>query len=102
MEIAEMDQLFQLSARRVRETSLVFSRHLFSSIDWENRLIALIGARGTGKTTLLLQKMKKDFSRSSAALYMSLDHFWFKTHSVYDAIETHVQNGGTHVFCRST
>ena len=98
METAEMDLLYQLSARLVRETTLTFSRHLLSSIDWENRLIALIGARGTGKTTLLLQKMKKDFPRSSAALYMSLDHFWFKTHSVYDAVEAHVQNGGTHVF----
>ena len=98
MEITELAQLYQLSARRVRETSLTFSRHLYSSIDWENRLIALMGARGTGKTTLLLQKMKRDFPRSANALYMSLDHFWFKTHSVYDAVEAHIHNGGTHVF----
>ncbi|MBO4886731.1 MAG: ATP-binding protein [Firmicutes bacterium] len=75
-----------------------FSRRLLHKIDWENRLISLRGARGTGKTTLLLQRIKTSFTDPQQALYLSLDHLWFKTHSIYDSVEAHVLNGGTHVF----
>ena len=98
MEYSELSELYAMSTRRVRDVPLRFERHLAERIDWENRLIALRGARGTGKTTLLLQRMKKAFSDPQQALYLSLDHLWFRAHSVYDAIDMHVQNGGTHVF----
>lgn len=98
MGYSDLSRLYSLSSRRVRDISVQFFRHLMSRIDWENRLILLMGARGTGKTTMLLQRMKTAFSDSQEALYLSLDHLWFKTHSVYEAVEAHVQNGGTHVF----
>ena len=98
MEMNEMNELYEISARRVRNVSTKYIRYLYTAIDWENRLISLRGARGTGKTTLILQRLKKAFPNTQQALYLSLDHLWFKTHPVYDAIETHVQHGGTHVF----
>lgn len=98
MEYKDLNELYVLSDRRIRDTSLEFVRHLAGIIDWNDRLISLKGARGTGKTTLLLQHIKKTFDDPHKALYMSLDHLWFQNHSVYDAIETHVQNGGTHIF----
>jgi ABC-type uncharacterized transport system ATPase subunit len=33
-------------------------RGLHSQIDWNDRLIGILGARGTGKTTLLLQHLE--------------------------------------------
>lgn len=98
MEYSDLSRLYSLSSRRVRDISIQYFRHLMSRIDWKNRLILLMGARGTGKTTMLLQRMKTAFPDSQEALYLSLDHLWFKTHSVYEAVEAHVQNGGTHVF----
>ena len=98
MEYADLSRLYTMSSRRVRDVSVQYFRHLMSRIDWENRLILLMGARGTGKTTMLLQRIKTAFPDSQEALYLSLDHLWFRTHSVYDAVEAHVQNGGTHVF----
>ena len=98
MEYSDLSRLYSLSSRRVRDISLQYLRHLMNRIDWENRLILLMGARGTGKTTMLLQRIKTAFPDSQEALYLSLDHLWFKTHSVYEAVEAHVQNGGTHVF----
>ena len=98
MEPTNLSYLYSLSARRVRDVPMKFSRRLLHKIDWENRLISLRGARGTGKTTLLLQRIKTSFTDPQQALYLSLDHLWFKTHSVYDSVEAHVLNGGTHVF----
>ena len=98
MEFSELSILYEMSARRVRSTSLQFRRHLADRIDWDNRLISLRGARGTGKTTLLLQRIKTALPDPRQALYLSLDHLWFKAHSVYEAVEAHALNGGTHVF----
>lgn len=98
MEPMNLSYLYSLSARRVRDVPMKFSRRLLHKIDWENRLISLRGARGTGKTTLLLQRIKTSFTDPQQALYLSLDHLWFKTHSIYDSVEAHVLNGGTHVF----
>lgn len=98
MDTTNLSYLYSLSVRRVRDVPMKFSRRLLHKIDWENRLISLRGARGTGKTTLLLQHIKTSFSDPQQALYLSLDHLWFKTHSVYDSVEAHVLNGGTHVF----
>ncbi len=98
MDYSDLSRLYSMSARRVRDVSVRYFRHLMGRIDWENRLILLMGARGTGKTTILLQRMKTAFPDPQKALYLSLDHLWFKTHSVYEAVEAHVLNGGTHVF----
>lgn len=98
MEISDLNELYARSGRRIRDVSLQFIRHFAKTINWNDRLIALMGARGTGKTTLMLQHIKSSFDAPNAALYMSLDNLWFKTHSVYEAVEAHIQNGGTHVF----
>ncbi len=98
MEYNDLIELYDRSLRRVRDVPLKFIRHLAGRIDWENRLIALYGARGTGKTTLLLQRLRTAFPDPRQALFLSLDHLWFKAHSAYDTVEAHVLNGGTHVF----
>ena len=98
MDYSDLSFLYSLSARKVRDVSTKFKRHIANTIDWNNRLISLSGARGTGKTTLLLQRIKTAFKGTNDALYISLDHLWFKTHSVYDSVEAHVNNGGTHIF----
>ena len=41
-----------------------FERYLKSRIDWNKRLIAITGARGTGKTTLLLQHIKEEYGNN--------------------------------------
>lgn len=51
--------LFELSNSQLQRTKLNFFRSLYDTIDWENRLIGIKGARGTGKTTMLLQYLKQ-------------------------------------------
>lgn len=99
MEVFEYDSLVAYSRRRVRETPLSLERFLLKQLDWRDRLIAVSGSRGTGKTTLLLQHIKEKFADNpDAALYVSLDNLWFETHSLAELIDTHYKNGGTHIF----
>ena len=99
MEIEEYYKIIELSNRRIRENILTTTRFLIHKIDWRDRLICISGSRGTGKTTLLLQHIKDAFRDCpDNALYVSLDNLWFETHSLFDLIDTHYKNGGTHVF----
>ena len=75
-----------------------FTRYLYKTINWENRLIVIKGAKGVGKTTMLLQHILRSFPDKQQALYASLDHIWFANHSILDLAEYHYTHGGTHLF----
>lgn len=93
-----MRQLVSNHARLVAKTRLNFKRYLYPMINWENRLIVIKGAKGVGKTTLILQHIKETFGQGSMALYVSADSFYFASHNLYDLAEYHYTHGGTHLF----
>ena len=92
-----IDYLRNTYLRRLRSVPTKFHRYLFDQIDWRDRLIMIEGARGVGKTTLLLQYLKKQFGNSEEALYVSLDNLWFADHSLQEVAEYHSLHGGSHL-----
>ena len=79
-----MKQLFSAFYRKLEETDMRFERYLKSQIDWNNRLIGITGARGTGKTTMLLQHIKEQYGTNPEnVLFVSLDNIYFTTHKLY-------------------
>ena len=89
--------LIETSAKRIRNTKETFIRSIDKKINWNSRLIGIKGARGCGKTTLLLQHLKNnhmDLVSSGKALYVSLDNIWFAKNSLLDLVETFSKNGG--------
>lgn len=82
----------------LKHTSVNYVRDIYNRISWDSRLIGLEGARGVGKTTLMLQRIKLSFPDPSKALYVSLDDLWFAAHSLPDLAEQAVANGITHLF----
>ena len=93
-----LDEILRIYNRRLQGTPEGFKRYLIDKIDWRDNLIAIKGAKGTGKTTMLLQHIKESFTEKDKALYLSLDNLWFETHSINDLIEYHYTHGGTHLF----
>ena len=93
-----MEALLKTYRRLIQETEVSRFRYLYDSIRWTNRLIGIMGARGTGKTTMLLQHIKKSFPNRDKALYVSLDNMWFTTHHLSDLAEQFYNYGGTHLF----
>ena len=93
-----MDRIYKTYGRLLADTDLTFTRYLYEKINWGNRLIVIKGAKGVGKTTMLLQHIARTFSDRQKALYVSLDHIWFANHSVLDLAEYHYTHGGTHLF----
>ena len=92
-----MQKLFKLQEVLLSNTSS-YKRYLSEKIDWSNRLIAIKGARGSGKTTILLQQIKFDLSEKDIALYTSLDSIYFLENNLVDLAEEFVLQGGTHLF----
>jgi predicted AAA+ superfamily ATPase len=93
-----MESLIIKSDRLVQDTNVSFIRYLYHNIEWNNRLIGIVGAKGTGKTTLLLQYLKQNFDEKSKSLYVSLDDIWFSTHTLSELAEQFYLLGGTHLF----
>jgi predicted AAA+ superfamily ATPase len=89
-----MDTLIEKSYQKVRDVDTRFIRSIMDKIDWNDRLIGIRGARGVGKTTLLLQRIKKFLENSNEALYVSLDNLWFAEHSLLNLVDFFVKRGG--------
>ena len=77
----------------------VFERELERKINWNARLISVRGSRGTGKTTLFLQHIKKTFSNNlNKVLYVNLDNIYFSNNTLVELAEKFASRGGTHLF----
>ncbi|MBR1514765.1 MAG: ATP-binding protein [Bacteroidales bacterium] len=95
------DELQALHAKYLRKLSAVdmtFRRYLYDQINWEVRMIGIKGARGVGKTTLLLQRIKLAFADPNEAFYVSLDDFWFQSHTLDELAQWLNSRGVMHLF----
>lgn len=93
-----MEYLLGKSEALLQQVSSEKTRFLMNEINWENRLIGIKGARGTGKTTLILQYLKELDLPPTKAAYFSLDDLYFTTHELADTIEKYYKQGGSYVF----
>jgi len=94
-----MEALFELSNQRIKRLETSFYRSLYHTIDWHCRLIEIYGARGVGKTTLMLQRALKlsEFS-AKKVLYISLDDPYFYNHTLIEVADYFDKYGGVHLF----
>ena len=93
-----MERLYEIFAKRLAQTDTAFVRSLMDEIEWKARLVGLRGARGVGKTTLLLQHIKLYRKLNSSVLYVSLDNIWFSEHKLYDLASNFVKRGGRYLY----
>lgn len=98
MDYADIQPLLNIYHRKLAATDLKFKRYLYSQINWDVRLIGIKGARGVGKTTMLLQRIKETFSNTDEVFYVSLDNLWFQNHSAEELVEFLYTHGVNHIF----
>ncbi len=95
----DIQELYTNSYRLVSQVSTHKKRYLYHQLPWDARMLCIRGARGVGKTTLLLQRMAEAFPAGShQVLYVSLDELWFNENRLIDLAEYHYTHGGTHLF----
>lgn len=91
-----MEELLLEFQSRMAYFQVNYKRYLFKKIDLSNRLIAIKGSRGVGKTTLLLQLVKLKLPLSSS-LYVSMEHVYFYENNLYELAKEFDAYGGTHL-----
>jgi uncharacterized protein len=89
-----MESLFATHRKIMNGFKPVFRRDFMDSIHWEEQLIGVKGARGVGKTSLLLQYIKEKYGTSQECLYVSMDDATFPYNSIIELAENFVNVGG--------
>ena len=93
-----MERLKQISESRLQRVPTEFTRFLIDEIHWGDRMIGISGARGSGKTTLILQHMKSSLTAGTEALYVSLDDIYFAGNPLVLFAEEFYRKGGEYLF----
>jgi uncharacterized protein len=94
-----IDRLHALFLRLLTSLPSGMERSLMQEINWNSRLIGIRGARGVGKTTLMLQHIRREFSgKLNKVLYVSLDSIWFSGNSILELADTFSRQGGEYLF----
>lgn len=89
---------FQEQQKVLTKVSLKTKRYLYGQISWSERCIAVLGQRGVGKTTLMLQYIKEHYKNRDTALYISVDNPYFKSISLYEFALAFERQGGKVLF----
>lgn len=90
-----ISQFNQLSNLLLTSTTLDFKRFLYPQINFKDRLIGLIGPRGVGKTTLILQYLKENDPILKTSLYITADHVSLSKGELFELAKTfHIEEGG--------
>jgi predicted AAA+ superfamily ATPase len=92
-----MRTLYQKFETLLGNTTIDFKRYLYPNVSWDSRMVGIIGPRGVGKTTMILQHIKQELD-SKQALYVSADDMYFGENRLLDLAGSFYKNGGKHLF----
>ena len=92
-----MERLYEFFNRKLKSTPTDFLRYKYDRIKWDGRAFGIVGPRGVGKSTMILQHIKLNLDTADT-LYVSADHIYFSEHSLVDLADYFVKMGGKHLF----
>jgi len=91
-----MERLQATFDKLLRETTSTFHRYMYDRIDWNTRIVGLLGPRGVGKTTMVLQYIKENLPRKES-LYVVAEDLYFANHTLVDLADTFARTGGKYL-----
>ena len=93
-----MEKLIEKSIKSIQSVHYPYQREVIGKINWDWRMNGLIGARGTGKSTLLLQRLQQLSAEGHEVLYIRLDDLYFADHRLVDLADAFRKNGGEYLY----
>ena len=91
-----MNALYEYQQLILSQINISFLRYKYYELDWTHRVFGIVGPRGVGKTTMVLQYIKQKLSLQNS-LYITLDHIYFSTHTLIDVADKFYKEGGKHL-----
>ncbi len=92
-----MRTLYQKFETLLQNTTTDFKRYLYEKVSWDSRMIGIIGPRGVGKTTMILQYIKENLDKKKA-LYVSADDMYFSENKLVELADNFYKNAGEYLF----
>ncbi len=92
-----MEKLQVTFDKLLRETTSTFHRYMYDRIEWKERIVGLLGPRGVGKTTMVLQYIKENLPRKET-LYVIAEDLYFSSHTLIDLADAFAKVGGKYLF----
>lgn len=92
-----MESLLQSYRTRLDLTPTDYIRTFHNTVNWKNRLIGILGQKGVGKSTMILQHIKL-FDKIEESLYVQADDFYFAENRIYDLALLFFQQGGKRIY----
>ncbi|MBI5219135.1 MAG: AAA family ATPase [Bacteroidia bacterium] len=94
-----MESLYRLQNVLLANTSFAFRRNFIDSVHWDEWLTGVLGARGVGKTTCMLQYISENFKPNSReALYVTYDNPAIPYKNLFELADDFYKKGGKHLF----
>lgn len=92
-----MFSLYKKFETILRNIPLDFKRYLYNKISWESRMVGIVGPRGVGKTTMILQYIKENLLTKNT-LYVSADDLYFSENKLIDLADEFYKHNGKYLF----
>ncbi|MBR5168736.1 MAG: ATP-binding protein [Salinivirgaceae bacterium] len=89
--------LYEYMRNLLDVTPTAFHRYMYDKIPWNSRLVGILGPRGIGKSTMMLQYLA-EHQNEGLHLYVAADNMYFASHTLYGLADDFVKDGGTHLY----
>ncbi len=89
-----MKEFFLFQNRLIEATKFTFRRNRIDSMPWSERLLGISGARGVGKTSMMLQHLLESPLSSAEKLYVSVDNPYIPYSSLIELASIFYSQGG--------
>jgi hypothetical protein len=94
-----MNILIETYHRLLSQLIPTYHRKFYDDFTLDSRLVGIVGARGVGKTTFLLDYLRKNYGDSTQALYISADNLYFVEHTLYELVDQFVKEYDGKILC---
>ena len=89
-----LESLQEYSSLFLSKKTPTYERELLHKLNLKNRIVGIVGAKGVGKTTLLLQFLKKQKLPDDEMLYISVDHPLMSSTTILEVAKEFAAFGG--------
>lgn len=89
--------LIEFMEGQLKQTTSTFHRYMYDQISWESRMFGLVGPRGVGKSTMILQYIK-EHREGRRMLYVAADHLYFSSHTLVETVDEFAKERGEQIF----
>ena len=89
-----LEQLHKYFIETINNLDISYKRYFYNQINHNDKLVGIVGARGVGKTTYILQYLKQLDIPISKKLYISADNMLVSSSSLFNIAYEFTKIGG--------